>query len=155
MDGTIYKRMSKCIKIIENNDFIVDYNKETNTYRVSYFEDNHFKDEICFRGYKELEWKEEAPEKTRPTEMTYTPEELQEEIKKVFEPHHIYTETDITQNISPYCVKCPNHPINGGNGICNCTLGLQPFTYDTPYTTHTTMITDGCAAKGLQKEGEI
>lgn len=23
-----------------------------------------------------------------------------------------------------HCDKCPNHPKNGGSGICNCTLGL-------------------------------
>ena len=23
------------------------------------------------------------------------------------------------------CASCPNHPSNGGSGICNCTLGLQ------------------------------
>ena len=44
--------MSKWIKIIENDSFIVEFNKATNTYRVSYFEDYHFKDEICFRGYE-------------------------------------------------------------------------------------------------------
>ena len=21
------------------------------------------------------------------------------------------------------CQKCPNHPLNGGSGFCNCTLG--------------------------------
>jgi hypothetical protein len=51
--------MGKWINVIENDSFIVEYNKETNTYRVSYFEDNHFKDEICFRGYKELAQEEE------------------------------------------------------------------------------------------------
>ena len=67
--------MEKWIKIIENDSFIVEFNKATNTYRVSYFEDCHFKDEICFRGYKELEWKEEAPEKT------WTTEELQKKLR--------------------------------------------------------------------------
>ena len=120
---------NKWYKIIENDSFIVEYNKETNTYRVSYFEDNHFKDEICFRGYKELEWKEEAPEKTWPTEMTSTPEELQEEIKKVFEPPYIYTDTENTIITIPYaCKTCPTHPSNGGDGICHCILGLPEIT---------------------------
>lgn len=26
------------------------------------------------------------------------------------------------------CQHCPNHPDNGGNGICNCTLGLPNIT---------------------------
>ena len=25
------------------------------------------------------------------------------------------------------CRNCSNHPINGGSGICNCTLGDQVF----------------------------
>ena len=142
--------MAKWYPIIENDSFIIEYNKETNTYRVSYFEDNHFKDEICFRGYKELEWKEEAPE----AEKTWTTEELQELIGKAFKPPYVYQDTDDTiASIPDACKTCPNHPSNGGNGICNCTLGSQPITYGTPYTTHTPMITDGCAAKEIRKEG--
>lgn len=30
--------------------------------------------------------------------------------------------TDYTY-IPPACKACPNHPNNGGSGICNCTLG--------------------------------
>lgn len=26
------------------------------------------------------------------------------------------------------CKNCSNHPSNGGNGICNCTLGTPPIT---------------------------
>ncbi len=26
------------------------------------------------------------------------------------------------------CKNCPNHPSNGGSGICNCTLGQAPIT---------------------------
>lgn len=26
------------------------------------------------------------------------------------------------------CRNCPNHPSNGGSGICNCTLGTPPAT---------------------------
>ena len=116
---------NKWIKIIENDSFIIEYNKETDTYRVSYFEGNHFKDEICFRGYKEVEWKEEAPE----NEKTWTTEELQESIKKVFEPPYIYQEANKTsQYIPPACVNCPTHPSNGGSGICNCILGLPEIT---------------------------
>lgn len=28
-----------------------------------------------------------------------------------------------TSDIPPSCKNCPNHPSNGGSGICNCTLG--------------------------------
>ena len=26
------------------------------------------------------------------------------------------------------CKSCPNHPSNGGNGMCNCTLGIPEIT---------------------------
>ena len=29
--------------------------------------------------------------------------------------------------VNPNCVNCSNHPVNGGSGICHCTLGLQTF----------------------------
>lgn len=29
-------------------------------------------------------------------------------------------------DIPPACRNCPNHPSNGGNGICNCVLGDWP-----------------------------
>lgn len=43
------------IRILENDDWIVDYNRERGQYRVSYFEDNHFRDELWFDTYAE-EW---------------------------------------------------------------------------------------------------
>lgn len=43
------------IRISESNDFIVDYDKERGMYRVSIFEDNHFKDEYWFDAYEEKE----------------------------------------------------------------------------------------------------
>lgn len=30
-------------------------------------------------------------------------------------------------DIPPACRNCPNHPSNGGSGICFCTLGQQTF----------------------------
>lgn len=36
--------------ICESENFIVEYNEDMNVYRVSYFEDNHFVDEIHFDG---------------------------------------------------------------------------------------------------------
>ena len=43
------------IKIAENDDFVVDYDKERGMYRVSYFQDNHFQDEFWFDEYEERE----------------------------------------------------------------------------------------------------
>ena len=31
-----------------------------------------------------------------------------------------------TSSIPPSCRYCPNHPSNGGTGICNCILGIPP-----------------------------
>lgn len=43
------------IRISESDDWIVDYDRERGMYRVSYFEDNHFKDECWFDCYEEIE----------------------------------------------------------------------------------------------------
>ena len=43
------------VRIFENDDFVVDYDKYNNQYRVSYFEDNHFKEECYFDAYGEKE----------------------------------------------------------------------------------------------------
>lgn len=40
--------MSNSIKILDTDDWIVGYNKDTGVYQVAYFEDNHFKDECFF-----------------------------------------------------------------------------------------------------------
>ena len=29
----------------------------------------------------------------------------------------------LIESIPAACQKCPNHPLNGGSGFCNCTLG--------------------------------
>lgn len=47
--------MKKFVKILESDDWVIDYCKETNRYRVSYFEDNHFVDDILFDAYEEKE----------------------------------------------------------------------------------------------------
>ena len=31
-------------------------------------------------------------------------------------------------DIPACCVNCPNHPSNGGSGICHCILGTPPIT---------------------------
>ena len=40
-------------RILENDDWVVEYDAENNRYRVSYFQDYHFVDEILF---DEGEW---------------------------------------------------------------------------------------------------
>ena len=38
------------IRILDIDDWVVEYDIENNQYRVSYFQDNHFVDEILFDG---------------------------------------------------------------------------------------------------------
>lgn len=33
---------------------------------------------------------------------------------------------DVKASIPQACLYCPNHPTNGGTGICHCTVGVQP-----------------------------
>ena len=47
--------MSKLIRIFENDDFIIDYDKENNRYRVTYFEYGHFKEDCWFDAYEDKE----------------------------------------------------------------------------------------------------
>ena len=47
--------MNKLIRISESNDWIVDYDREHDMYRVSYFEDNQFVDEHWFDAYEDKE----------------------------------------------------------------------------------------------------
>ena len=51
------------IRVAESDDWIVDYDRERGMYRVSIFEDGHFKDECWFDAYeeKELDPIEERP----------------------------------------------------------------------------------------------
>ena len=43
------------IRISESENFIVDYDRERGMYRVSVFNDNHFRDEYWFDCYEERE----------------------------------------------------------------------------------------------------
>ena len=43
------------IRISESDDWIVDYDRERGVYRVSYFEDYHWKDEYWFDCFEEKE----------------------------------------------------------------------------------------------------
>lgn len=45
------------IRISESDDWIVDYDRERGMYRVSYFQDGHFVDELWFDAYEEKETK--------------------------------------------------------------------------------------------------
>jgi hypothetical protein len=46
---------NRFVTILENDDWIIDYDKELDRYRVSYFEDSHFVDDVCFDAYEEKE----------------------------------------------------------------------------------------------------
>lgn len=41
------------VRIVDNDDFVVEYDKSRGMYRVSKFEDGHFCDEIWFDSYEE------------------------------------------------------------------------------------------------------
>ena len=41
------------VRICDSDNFVVDYDKSRGMYRVSAFEDGHFKDECWFDEYKE------------------------------------------------------------------------------------------------------
>lgn len=43
------------IRIVDSDDFVVDYDKSRGMYRVSIFEDGHFKDEVWFDAYEDKE----------------------------------------------------------------------------------------------------
>jgi hypothetical protein len=43
------------IRISTSDDFVVDYDKDRGMYRVSVFEDCHYKDEYWFDAYEEKE----------------------------------------------------------------------------------------------------
>ena len=53
--------------------------------------------------------------------------EKQDKFPQITIPSNIVPVTDI-DNIPPACKHCPNHPSNGGSGICHCILGLQQVT---------------------------
>lgn len=41
------------IRILENDDWIVEYDAENNRYRVGYFQDCHFVDDVLFERVEE------------------------------------------------------------------------------------------------------
>lgn len=57
------------VKVFDNDDIIVDYDKDTKKYRVSIFEDHHFKDEFWFDAYEENPYILEIKRKLSPLEV--------------------------------------------------------------------------------------
>jgi hypothetical protein len=57
------------IKVFENDNFIVDYDKDKRRYRVSVFEDHHFQDEFWFDAYEENPYIIEIKRKLSPSEI--------------------------------------------------------------------------------------
>ena len=43
--------MTNWEQIAETEDFIIEYDKSRGMYRVSYFQDNHFVDDVIFDEY--------------------------------------------------------------------------------------------------------
>ena len=50
-------------------------------------------------------------------------------IWEVIEALDAYDQMKKLRQIPPACRHCPNHPINGGSGICNCIMGMPTITY--------------------------
>lgn len=77
----------KLIRIFENADFTIDYDKENKRYRVSYFEDCHYKDECWFDAYEEEPdmTLSEALEKYELLQCRITDEEFKEIIDRFCE----------------------------------------------------------------------
>lgn len=65
------------VRILETDEWVVDYDKEKRKYRISYFEDFHFVDEVWFDAYEEKE-----AEVTEQNDMLIKPEELSKFIAK-------------------------------------------------------------------------
>lgn len=56
-------------------------------------------------------------------------ERLNELLKPPYPPQDNYwTTLNVNSYIPEYCKHCPNHPSNGGSGICHCTLGSPQVT---------------------------
>lgn len=51
MENNNIQNKSKYIKIFENNNFIVEFNKNNNKYKVTYFEEGHYVEEVTFPSY--------------------------------------------------------------------------------------------------------
>lgn len=50
------KIKDRFIKVLENDNWIIDYDRKLDKYRASYFQDDHFVDECWFNCCKENEF---------------------------------------------------------------------------------------------------
>ena len=57
-------------RILENDDWIVEYDAENNQYRVGYFQDYHFVDEVLFDGGEWTPVSERPPEECKEVLVT-------------------------------------------------------------------------------------
>lgn len=55
-------------------------------------------------------------------------EQLAEKQDKLNIPNYVPSPFELVDNIPLACASCPNHPRNGGSGICHCTLGMTKVT---------------------------
>lgn len=55
--------MDRFVRILENEDWVVDYDKLNNKYRVAMFVNLNFVDEVWFDAYKEKEISQELIDK--------------------------------------------------------------------------------------------
>lgn len=66
------------VRILDNDDWIVECDRSRGMYRVSHFEDGHFKDECWFDAYEDKETSlSEALKNLELVECKFTDEELE------------------------------------------------------------------------------
>ena len=58
------------IRILDTDDWVVEYDIENNQYRVSYFQDYHFVDEVLFNTNEWISVNERLPEECREVLVT-------------------------------------------------------------------------------------
>ena len=58
-------------RILENDDWIVEYDAENNRYRVGYFQNNHFVDEVWFDTSEWIPVNERLPEACKESEWEW------------------------------------------------------------------------------------
>lgn len=58
------------IRILENDDWIVEYDSENNRYRVGYFQDCHFVDDVLFDTGEQIPVNERLPEECKEVLIT-------------------------------------------------------------------------------------
>ena len=57
------------IRILDTDDWVVEYDEENNQYRVSYFKDYHFVDEVLFDTSEWIPVNERLPEACKESEQ--------------------------------------------------------------------------------------